>query len=80
MTSQLFIIGFCLLWILICGRMWWAVGRQHKWQRHLIAIGAGLGAALFYVLGTTVWDKLKPEEPSVPKTGDEVKISPRVSL
>jgi hypothetical protein len=80
MTSQLFIIVFCLLWVLMCGRMWWVINPKNVWQRRAIAIGAGLGAAMFYLLGTIIWSSVKqPDEPATPKTGDEVRVSPRVA-
>ena len=80
MTSQLFIIGFCVLWVLMCGRMWWVIDRRNVWQRRAIAIGAGLGAAMFYLLGTVVWSSVQPkEEKVVPKTGDDVRITPRMT-
>lgn len=78
MTSHFFIIGFCLLWVLMCGRMWWVIGREHVWQRRLIAIGAGLGAAMFYLLGTTIWNSVKPSEPPAAQSGEEIRVSPGV--
>lgn len=77
MTAQLFIILFCILWVLMCGRMWWMIDRRNVWQRRAIAIGAGLGAAMFYLLGTFIWSSVQPQDqPLVPKTGDDVRISP----
>ena len=78
MSSQFFIIGFCLLWILMCGRMWWLMDRRHAWQRHALAVGAGLGAGLFYLLGTLLWSAVKPvPEPPQPITGDTIRVSPK---
>ena len=78
MTAQLFIIGFCLLWVLMCGRMWWVIDPRNVWQRRAIAIGAGLGAAMFYLLGTTIWSSVKSKEPPVlPKSGEEVRVKPK---
>lgn len=80
MTAQLFIIGFCLLWVLMCGRMWWVIDAKNVWQRRAIAIGAGLGAAMFYLIGTMVWSSVQPkQEAIVPASGEEVRISPRTS-
>ena len=80
MGSQLFIIGFCLLWVLMCGRMWWMINAKNVWQRRAIAIGAGLGAAMFYLIGTMVWSSVKaPEDNALPRSGDEVRIAPRVT-
>ena len=78
MTPQLFIIGFCLLWIFMCGRIWWVIDRSHPWQRHALAIGAGLGAGLFYLLGTLLWSAVKPKpEPVVPTAGETIRVSPK---
>ena len=80
MNSQLFIIAFCILWVLMCGRMWWVIDRRNVWQRHAIAVAAGLGAALFYLLGTMVWSLVHPkEEPVAPRTGDDVRVAPRTA-
>jgi Na+/melibiose symporter-like transporter len=78
MGAQLFIIGFCLLWVLMCGRMWWMINAKNVWQRRAIAIGAGLGAAMFYLIGTMVWSSVKPKDsPAQPQSGEEVRVSPR---
>ena len=78
MSPQFFIIGFCVLWIFMCGRMWWQIDRRHPWQRHAVAAGAGLGAGLFYILGTLIWSAVKPKpEPPQPVTGDMILVSPK---
>ena len=78
MSPQVFIIGFCLLWILMCGRIWWLIDRSHPWQRRALAIGAGLGAGLFYLLGTLLWSAVKPApEPPAPVTGETIHVSPK---
>ena len=51
MLVQLLIIGGCILWLLICARIWLLINANNKWQRHLIAAAAGLGAALIYMFG-----------------------------
>jgi len=78
MTSQLFIIGFCVLWVLMCGRMWWVINPRNVWQRRAIAVGAGLGAAMFYLLGTLVWSSVqsKEEPPVIPQSGDDIRVVP----
>lgn len=80
MSDQFFFIGFSLLWVLMCGRVWWVVGRQHVWQRRLIAVGAGLGAALIYLISSTLWEAVKRKEPPQPllQSGEEVRIRPTV--
>ena len=76
MTPQLLLIGFCILWVLMCGRMWWVIDAKNVWQRHAIAVAAGLGAALFYVVGTMVWSTVQAKsEPVAPGSGEEVRIS-----
>jgi hypothetical protein len=76
MTPQLLIIGFCILWVLMCGRMWWVIDAKNVWQRRAIAVGAGLGAALFYLIGTMVWSTVQSKpEPVAPASGEEVRIS-----
>ncbi len=78
--ASFFIIGLCVMWVLMCGRMWWAVGRRHAWQRHAIAVAAGLGAALFYILGNQVAAALKPRQEPLRDSGAEsVHVSPRAA-
>ena len=81
MVAQLLILLFCVLWLVICWRIWLVVGRQHAWQRHLIAIGAGGGAALFYIIGTLIWSAVKPvPKPMLPPAdaSEAVRVAPRV--
>jgi hypothetical protein len=52
---EIFIIGFCILWMLLCGRVWWTMNPRNRLQRRLVAIGTGLGAALFYYGGMQLW-------------------------
>jgi hypothetical protein len=74
----MFIIGFCLLWILMCGRIWWQIDRSHPWQRRVMAIGAGVGAGLFYLFGTMLWAIVKPKpEPLQPISGETIRVSPK---
>jgi hypothetical protein len=51
---MIFLYGICIAWILICGRVWWSMSPKHPLQRRLVALGAGLGAALFFYVGTHV--------------------------
>lgn len=78
MSPQFFILAFCLLWVVMCWRMWWLISPRHPWQRHAVAVAAGLGAGLFYLLGTLLWSAVKPRpEPSQPLSGETIKVSPR---
>lgn len=54
MTGKLLVLGASLLWIAFCMRFWFAIDRDNVWQRRLIAIGAGLGGGLIYLLGTMI--------------------------
>ena len=65
MTSgHLLVLGASVLWILLCMRFWWAIDREHTWQRRFIAIGAGLGGGLIYLIGSMMLEMLK-ETPEV---------------
>jgi threonine/homoserine/homoserine lactone efflux protein len=77
MTGQLLIITVSVLWILLCGRFWLAIGRQHPWQRHAIALAAGLGAAMLYWVGDQLWSSVEPAAPPPSGQSDEVRIHPR---
>ncbi|HEY1084500.1 MAG TPA: hypothetical protein VGE29_19695 [Prosthecobacter sp.] len=48
--AGLLLISF--LWVLLCMRCYRVISRENVMQRRLIAIGAGLGAGLIYVLGS----------------------------
>jgi hypothetical protein len=79
MGKALIILG-CLVWIAFCMRFWLLINRRNVWQRHLIAIAAGLGGGLIYLLGTMIEVALRPPpEPSAPieelRTGEDVRIS-----
>ena len=54
----------CLLWALLCLRFYTLIHRENVWQRRLIAIGAGLGAGLIWLLGSLLLPWLRtPEAP-----------------
>ena len=78
MSAQSLIIGSCILWVIVCARLWWSVGNRNTWQRHLIAIGAGLGAALIYVFGQMMNSALaaRPVLPATPASGEDIRVSP----
>ena len=40
----------CVLWGLICLRIYSMISRRNVWQRRLVAIAAGLGGALVYLV------------------------------
>jgi hypothetical protein len=42
----------CILWLLLCLRCYTMISRKNVWQRRLIAMGAGLGAGLIYLVAT----------------------------
>ena len=77
MTSgHLLVLGASILWMLLCMRFWFAIDREHTWQRRFIAIGAGLGGGLIYLIGTMMLELLK--EPAPPPPGAaEIRVSPR---
>lgn len=76
MTPKHFILLFCLLWLVVCWRIWFRIGKEHAWQRHFIAVGAGAGAALFYLLGTLIWAAVKPPPAPPPPSSEAVRIVP----
>ena len=74
MTSgHLLVLGASVLWILLCMRFWWAIDREHTWQRRFIAVGAGLGGGLIYLIGSMMLEMLKDNSPE-PQSGEEVKV------
>lgn len=77
MTSgHLLVLGASVLWILLCMRFWWAIDREHTWQRRFIAIGAGLGGGLIYLIGSMMLEMLKETPPEL-HGGEEVKVIAR---
>lgn len=52
MTDQIIVLAISLMWIAFCMRFWYVINRENVWQRRLIAIGAGLGGGMIYILGT----------------------------
>ncbi len=59
MTWKFIILGASLLWIAFCMRFWYAIDRENVWQRRMIAIGAGVGGGLIYLIGTMTLALLK---------------------
>ena len=75
-SGHLLVLGASILWMLLCMRFWYAIDREHTWQRRFIAIGAGLGGGLIYLIGTMMLEMLK-ESPPQPQIGEEVRIISR---
>jgi len=77
-TTTLLTLALPILWLLFCLRFWLIIGRQNPGQRHLIAIGAGLGAALFYWIAHFTLHLLAPstleEHPTTPLDSTEIRI------
>lgn len=57
-------------------RFWYAIDREHTWQRRFIAIAAGIGGGLVYLIGTMMLQMLKeaPQPPAEDAT--EIRVSP----
>lgn len=75
-TGHLLVLGGSILWMLLCMRFWFAIDREHTWQRRFIAIGAGLGGGLIYIIGTMMLEMLKDAPPPVREAG-EVRVQSR---
>lgn len=58
-------------------RFWYAIDQEHTWQRRFIAIGAGVGGGMIYLIGMMMLQMLK-EPDSHPAEGDssEIRVSP----
>lgn len=54
----------CILWVLLCLRFYTLISAENIWQRRFIAIGAGLGAGLLYLLGSMLLPLLEMKEES----------------
>lgn len=53
------ILLLCVLWMLLCLRFYVLIRSENVWQRRALAVAAGLGAGLIYLLGTMVLSVLK---------------------
>lgn len=78
MLGDILIFSVCVLWVAVCGFRWRATDPENRAQRRFFAIAAGLGAALFWILGQMVWGLLDdlPEAPKV-ETGDDIRVQGR---
>lgn len=74
MTGHLLVLGASLLWILFCMRFWWVIDRDNVWQRRLIAIAAGIGGGMIYLIGTLMLEMLKETAPAA-EGGQEIRVS-----
>lgn len=75
-TGQLLVLGASVIWILFCMRFWYAIDQEHIWQRRFIAIGAGIGGGLIYLIGTMMLQMLKEPPPPVVNDETEIRVSP----
>lgn len=73
-SNQTLILGASVLWILLSMRFWYAIDREHVWQRRFIAIAAGVGGGLIYLIGTMMVEMLKDKAPE-PSNGTEIRVS-----
>jgi hypothetical protein len=73
-SGPILVLITSILWILLCMRFWWVIDRDNVWQRRLIAIAAGLGGGLIYIIGTMLLEVLK-ESPEGPRDASEIRVS-----
>jgi len=64
MPVQAALLLLCALWVLLCMRFYTVISKDNVLQRRLIAIGAGLGAGLIYILGSMIITLLKAPSPA----------------
>lgn len=57
-------------------RFWYAIDQEHTWQRRFIAIGAGIGGGLIYLIGVMMLQMLKEPPPPVVDEETEIRVSP----
>lgn len=59
-------------------RFWYAIDQEHTWQRRLIAIGAGVGGGMIYLIGMMMLQMLKEPDshPAEGRDSSEVRVSP----
>jgi hypothetical protein len=78
MSAHSLLIVFCVSWIFLCGRMWWTMDRRNAWQRHAIALAAGLGAGAFYWIGSAYISVSGLKEKQAPEpTSEAVRVMPK---
>lgn len=75
MFSQAMVIALSILWLLICLRFYTLIARKNILQRRLLAIGAGLGAGLLYILGNLLLNLIQVPPPTVePHESRDIRI------
>lgn len=74
-SGHLLVLGGSIMWMLLCMRFWYAIDREHTWQRRFIAIGAGVGGGLIYLIGTMMLEMLKETTPPESPGGAEIRVS-----
>ena len=77
-SGHLLVLGASVIWILFCMRFWYAIDQEHTWQRRFIAIGAGIGGGLIYLIGVMMLQMLKPAPSPPVEDATEIRVSPRV--
>lgn len=78
MLTEVAKITACLLWLLLCLRIYTMISRQNTWQRRFIAIAAGIGAGLIYLLSTLLVVLLSPTPSSEENPSTEPSQSIRI--
>ncbi len=74
-SGHLLVLGASVIWILFCMRFWYAIDQEHTWQRRFIAIGAGIGGGLIYLIGFMMLQMLKEPPPPVVDEDTEIRVS-----
>lgn len=62
MKGEILVLLVSVFWIALCMRFWFMIDREHGFQRRLIAIGAGVGGGLIYMVGTMMLSVLREAE------------------
>jgi len=75
-SGHLLVLGASIIWILFCMRFWYAIDQEHTWQRRFIAIGAGIGGGLIYLIGVMMLQMLKEPPPPVVDEETEIRVTP----
>lgn len=71
MLAQAAVLLLCLLWGLLCLRFYVLISKENVGQRRIVAIAAGLGAGLLYVIGTYIAALLGPQETASPPPAEQ---------